>query len=189
MSLKTYRTSRLVIAGAALLSLFFGTGQAVAAGPSDGKAPTVAEVFKASGATVGEQAAKPASAAGLDGCPYPFDSNGPAPAYYACHSVIWTYTWPNGHKEYSLLGTDGAVWDSWQLSDGTYSAWTSMGGHDLVFGVEWFYANGSSGTDLVTMGALGSDGNAWCRTYVGGWGNWYNCTNTTYSGDAGHPVN
>lgn len=106
---------------------------------------------------------------------------GPKKAVYACGTDIWVFTWPKtGTQEVSLLGSDGQVWDSWQLANGTYSAWTSMGGHDLAYGMVWGYASGPSGDNLVTMAVLGSDDNAWCRTHTSGWGGWYICNNTPF---------
>ncbi|MFC4036317.1 hypothetical protein ACFO3J_33465 [Streptomyces polygonati] len=163
MTLTKVRTQIGVLA-AALGLAFVGAASATAA---------------AAPQTAARHADTSATAASLSVCTKHF-TDGPADAVYACGTQVWIFQWPNGHYEVSLVGTDGAAWDSWQLSDGTYSAWTSMGGHDLIWGMELGYADGSSGSNLVTMRAVGSDDHYWCRTYVSGWGNWYDCNNTTF---------
>jgi hypothetical protein len=180
MIVKNSRAGRWAVALAALLAMVFGAGQAVAEpGPSAAGTPVAAHVVKNS--KLGQEALHSAAAAGLAACSYSFGSGGPKTAVYACDTDIWVFTWPKtGTVEVSLLGSDGKVWDSWQLANGTFSAWTSMGGHDLVYGMVWGYASGPSGNNLVTMAVLGSDDNAWCRTHTTGWGGWYICNNTPF---------
>ncbi|MEV6549774.1 trypsin-like serine protease [Streptomyces sp. NPDC051597] len=106
---------------------------------------------------------------GTTGCSHTFP--GADTGVFLCGSTYTHAVWNDGRHEYTGLGTDHAVWTSWQdQRDGTFAPWGSMGGHDLQNGVRWI-------DKTPTLQSLGGDNRSWCRTYGGqGWGDWYDCT-------------
>ncbi|WUH90247.1 hypothetical protein OG900_09125 [Streptomyces sp. NBC_00433] len=119
----------------------------------------------ASGATT-------SSAVAASACQFTPPYVGAPTGVYKCGSNVERFAWTDGRVEYSVLGTDAKVWDTWwNTSTGTWSSWTSMGAHDILNGV-W---GANIALPLATMQVRGSDNNYWCRTYNGGWGSWYIC--------------
>lgn len=92
----------------------------------------------------------------------------PGYAAFPCWTFYQEALWNDGRYEYSGIGTDNAVWDNWQVSaGGSWYGWTSLGGHDLQYGVWW-----NTHPTLVTYG---SDLKEYCKSYNGGWGGWFTC--------------
>ncbi|MCX5215084.1 hypothetical protein OG689_38485 [Kitasatospora sp. NBC_00240] len=104
---------------------------------------------------------------GVSGCTVTI-IDGPATGTFLCGSQLSLAQWADGRLEVSGLGTDHAVWTSWQTSPGgSWAAWSSLGGHDLQYRVYW--------PNSTTISSVGGDNRWWCRTYTSGWGPWYAC--------------
>ncbi len=106
----------------------------------------------------------------VSGCTVTFN-NGPTPALFLCGTHFTVAQWNDGRLEVSGLGTDHAVWNSWQTSPGRYAPWApwgSLGGHDLKWGVKWDFT--------PVLSTIGGDNRQWCRVYNNGWGGWVDCS-------------
>jgi Zn-dependent metalloprotease len=84
------------------------------------------------------------------------------------------YQFPNGNWQVFLIGTDHSVRTRWQHNDGTYTAWSSMGGYSTSFPV---VINGAY--DNPQINVVGRDGSYWWyrvrSSSTGNWSNWACC--------------
>ncbi|MDY0812550.1 hypothetical protein [Kitasatospora purpeofusca] len=106
----------------------------------------------------------------VSGCTVSFP-NGATPALFLCGTHFTMAQWNDGRLEISGLGTDHAVWNSWQTTpgpNGPWAPWGSLGGHDLKWGVTWDFT--------PVLSTIGGDNRQWCRVYNNGWGGWVDCS-------------
>lgn len=94
--------------------------------------------------------------------------------YYICEYPPTLVRWPDGHYQWFVVGTDSAVWDTWQISPGgsAWSNWRSLGGvARSSVGVTSLSASN------ITIRVLGTNGGFWCKAWYASsdWGSWYSC--------------
>ncbi|MCC3776146.1 hypothetical protein [Streptomyces sp. UNOB3_S3] len=77
---------------------------------------------------------------------------------YICEYGKKTIKFPNGQQQIFVIGTDYAVWTTYDYENGDWSAWESMGG-TLRSGI----TVKGEGTWNPTISATGTDGNQWSR--------------------------
>jgi hypothetical protein len=55
---------------------------------------------------------------------------GPPRGYYVCEYGTTFVVWPDGHRQYFVVGTDYAVWDSYEFNpySNQWSNWRYLGG-------------------------------------------------------------
>jgi hypothetical protein len=94
---------------------------------------------------------------------------------YICNDgILGPYTFPDGQKEYWVIGTNHQVWTYWDEANGVWH-WTSLGGYADT-GASYVYYSGWA----VTIEVIGSDHNSiYCDvrgdTQYSGWSGWKLC--------------
>ncbi|GHC59367.1 hypothetical protein [Streptomyces cinnamoneus] len=88
---------------------------------------------------------------------------------YICEYGKTTVTFPNGQQQIFVIGTDYAVWTTYNYENGDWSSWESMSG------------SARSGVSVTgdrtwepTITVTGTDGNKWSRHRLdsGAWTSW-----------------
>jgi hypothetical protein len=91
--------------------------------------------------------------------------------YYICQYPPKDITWPDGHKQTFVVGTDYAVWDIYQLGTSEWwSNWRSLGGQ----------ARSSVRVDVLTSSQIdirvwGTTDSWWCKSWTpsSDWPRWW----------------
>ncbi|MFF8770815.1 hypothetical protein [Kitasatospora sp. NPDC015120] len=108
------------------------------------------------------------------GCLALFDDGAPA-APILCDTEARDIDWPDGRREWVMVGSDRQVWHTYQFSaNGSWSTWSVLGSASGVRGGVWRWYSTLS-TPVVKV--YGSDSNYWCNTIGGNgtWTDWYTC--------------
>ncbi|MBB5866911.1 hypothetical protein F4553_000290 [Allocatelliglobosispora scoriae] len=94
------------------------------------------------------------------------------------------WAWYDGRRHYFVVGTDNAIWHTWQTCKGNcgYAAWSSLGGSAQNF-INWgTYTQAGRAALEIVMRA--SNGSLMCKnyngTYTGAW--WPSTTGWTSNG-------
>ena len=93
---------------------------------------------------------------------------------YICEYGVTVYYWPDQHFEFFLIGTDKAVYHSWQMPNGQYSSWGRFSNTVARSGV---FVSGSDGSQ-PTLGVIGTNNRPFCAKFTtsGGWPTtWTSC--------------
>jgi hypothetical protein len=156
-----------VISTALVIGLPMGAAQA-------GTLPSTT-VEAASAQTAVPAAARPASVS--SSCSFAYTYNGHT-GHFICGTDVWGFQLPDGTVQAFGIGTDDAVWTTWDGSDG----WSSMGGVAIDGTRAW--ADSSSN---AVVKIEGTDGNYYCRYRTGStgkWGAWFQCNGWTPTGSS-----
>lgn len=84
----------------------------------------------------------------------------------------------DGRLEVFIIGTDDAIWHSWQTASGGWASWSSLGGSVRKFCVE---ANKDGSLELFTLDRGGGVSHCWQTSPNGGWSNWENLSKDSYT--------
>jgi hypothetical protein len=88
---------------------------------------------------------------------------GPPLGYYVCEYGTTLVRWPDGHLQYFVVGTDYAVWDSYQVApySTAWSNWRYLGGiarsRVTWYGVDW---------TRIGLNVIGTDGRYYCKRWT-----------------------
>ncbi|MFE2108368.1 hypothetical protein ACFXAF_21235 [Kitasatospora sp. NPDC059463] len=108
------------------------------------------------------------------GCVVMFDDGAPV-APILCNTEPRDIDWPDGRREWVMIGSDQQVWHTYQFSaNGSWSNWSVLGSASGVQAGVWRWYSTLS-TPVVKV--YGSDSNYWCNTIGGNgmWTDWYTC--------------
>jgi hypothetical protein len=96
------------------------------------------------------------------------------PGQYICEYPPSLVQWPDGHYQWFVVGTDSAVYDTYELAPGssTWSNWRNLGGVARS-GVDVTALSSSR----ITIRVWGTYNGWWCKTWTASsdWGPWVDC--------------
>jgi len=93
--------------------------------------------------------------------------------YYICEYPPTYVTWPDGHHQWFVVGTNYAVWDTYQIgTSSSWSNWRNLGGVARS-GVAVDYLSSSR----IDISVIGTDGGWWCKRWTSSsnWSGWWAC--------------